>query len=154
MEKMKLPGEDRKVMVSVGMLSAWCLLGQIPASGRESRFRLRKWGRGKEGEQKGTDLWGRSGTTTGGSSVKEQGAAPLTQLSDTYHVVTHTRWMRPDANRANRRQRRTGEARGDKKGDGQKGNTRHSYVESREIWGPLNLGEPLEYGMTRTGGRP
>lgn len=32
---------------------------------------------------------------------------PLAQLSDTYQVVTQTRWMRPDAKSANSKQRRT-----------------------------------------------
>lgn len=44
--------------------------------------------------------------------------------------------MRPDAKRANRRQKRTGEARGDKEGRGQNGNTRHSDVKSRRNLGP------------------
>lgn len=84
---------------------------------------------------------GKSGTITGGSSAKGQDATPFIQLSGTYQVVTQTLWMSPDAKRANRRQRRTGEAKGDKKGGGQNGNTRHSYVVSRrnlglsESWG-------------------
>lgn len=43
----------------------------------------------------------------------------LTQLSDTYQVVTQTRWMRPDAKRASRRQRRTVEVREVKEKGGQ-----------------------------------
>ena len=96
---------------------------------------------------------GKSGTITGGLSAKGQDATPLTQLSGTYQVVTQTRWMRPDAKRANRRQRRTGEARGDKEG-GQNGYTRHSYVESRRNLGPSeSWGNCLEgKGMTTAGG--
>lgn len=85
---------------------------------------------------------GKSGTITGGSSAKGQDATPLIQLSGTYQVVTQTLWMRPDAKRANRRQRRTGEAKGDKEGGGQNGDTRHSYLGLGEIWGSLNLGGP------------
>lgn len=58
---------------------------------------------------------GKAGTITGSFRAKGQGAAPLTQLTGAYQVVTQTRWMRPDAKRANKRQRRTGEARGDRR---------------------------------------
>lgn len=52
---------------------------------------------------------GREGTgnTIGGSGHTRHGdIGPLAQLSDTYQVVTQTRWMRPDAKSASSRQRR------------------------------------------------
>jgi hypothetical protein len=55
---------------------------------------------------------GREGTinTIGRSGPTRHGVvAPLAQLSDTYQVVTQTRWMRPEAKSANSKQRRTGE---------------------------------------------
>lgn len=75
-------------------------------------------GKGTGGRTEGEGGLGKSGTNTGGSSAKGQGAIPLIQLASTYQVVTQTLWMRPDAKRANRRQRRTGEERGDKVGGG------------------------------------
>lgn len=54
--------------------------------------------------------------------------------------------MRPDAKRANRRQRRTEEARGDKQGGSQNGNTRYSYVKSRR-----NLGLSQSWGICPEG---
>lgn len=97
---------------------------------------------------------GKAATITGGSRAEGQDAVTLTQLSGTYQVVTQTRWMRPDAKRANRRQRRTGEARGDKEGGGQNGNGRHSHVKTKRNLGPSeSWGTCLEgYGMPTAGG--
>lgn len=73
---------------------------------------------------------------------QEDGGTKVTLLAGTYQVVTQTRWMRPDAKRANRRQRRTGEARGNKQGGSQNGNTRHSYGKSRRNLGLSESWEP------------
>lgn len=97
----------------MGTLPAWCLLGPAPAPGKESGS-VREWGRGKKGVQTGQGCgegWNHHRKLQG----QRQGAAPLTQLTGAYQVVTQTRWMRPDAKRANKRQRRTGEARGDRR---------------------------------------
>lgn len=53
MEKMKLYGEDRKVMAPVGMLPARCLLGKILALGKESKFKFRKIGKDKRRRTEG-----------------------------------------------------------------------------------------------------
>lgn len=61
MEKMKLQGTDIKVTASVGILPAWCLLGQTPASGKESKLRFGKMEKGKGGRTEGKrgmgDVW-------------------------------------------------------------------------------------------------
>lgn len=102
---------------------------------KESRLSLGKWGRGQEGEQSRREVWG-SLEPSQEVQVQRQDATPFIQLSGTYQVVTQTLWMSLNAKRANRRQRRTGEAKGDKKGgEIQNGNTRHSYVVSRRNLG-------------------
>lgn len=73
MEKIKLQGKDKKTVASVCMLPAWCLLGSTAAAA------LGKWGRGKEGGQRGREGQGRS-EITGGSSTKGYDAALLMQL--------------------------------------------------------------------------
>lgn len=77
MEKMKLQGEDKKVMELVGMLQAWCLSGRIPASGKESRLRFRKMGKGEKGRRGREGGMGKDGTIKGGSRAKGQDTDPL-----------------------------------------------------------------------------
>lgn len=145
MEKMKLRGEDRKVSASVGTRPA-CLLGQTPAQGSM----------GKKGEQKGREGWGRLEPPQGDPGPKNRTQYPSpSQLSGTYQVVTQTRWMSPDAKRANRGQRRTGEARGDTEGGGQNGHSRRSYEKNRSNLGPSeSWGTCLEGYRTTTAGGP
>lgn len=100
------------------------------------RIHVQDWEYGKsKGRKTERDTWrGKGGpdTITIGSCAKSQGDIPLTKLSGTYQVVTQTRWMRPDAKRANRRQRRTKETGRDKESGGShNGNTRHLSTKPR-----------------------
>lgn len=76
MEKMKLHGGDKKATPSAGVLPARGLSAATAACGEEPGSGVGRWGRGKEGEQRGGGR-ARSGTLTGGSSAKGQEAAPL-----------------------------------------------------------------------------
>lgn len=111
--------KEREVVADIrGVLLARCLPGWTSALGREFRAGLRaQEGRPQEAGV-GAHLLA---PLQPGPGARGHVARSLPR--STYQVVTQTRWMRPDAKRANRRHRRTRGA--EREGSGEPQNTRY-----------------------------